>query len=51
MYLKYGLEIAEDVKSFHLQNGGISRFEKFIHWEKEIFNRDINQQQLEKINS
>ena len=46
MYLKYGETIAEEVKSYHLSNGGISRFEKFKYWEKKYFNRELNKNEL-----
>ncbi len=35
MYLPYGKEIAERVKKHHLDNGGISRFEKFKLYHEE----------------
>ena len=35
MYSKYGNDIAKKVKKYHLNNGGVSRFEKFRFWHKE----------------
>ena len=31
----------------HLENGGISRFKKFIHYHKEFLNLNLNERQLE----
>lgn len=33
LYLPYGNEIAEKVRRHHLDNGGMSRFEKFRHYQ------------------
>ena len=47
MYTQYGQEIANQVKRYHLENGGVSRFEKFKYWHKqhlgvEITNAELN---------
>ena len=34
MYLPYGEEIANQVVDYHINHGGVSRFEKFKYWEK-----------------
>ncbi len=39
MYLPYGEKIAEEVVDYHIKNGGVSRYEKFRHWEKKFFNK------------
>lgn len=49
MYIKYDKKIAQDVVNYHLDHGGVSRFEKFKYWEKKYFDRDISKQELEKL--
>ena len=46
MYTKYGQEIANQVKRYHLENGGVSRFEKFRHWHKKHLGIEITNEQL-----
>lgn len=46
MYLKYGQEIANQVKSYHLENGGVSRFEKFKYWHEKHLGIKITKEQL-----
>ena len=49
MYLPYGEKIANDVVSYHINHGGVSRFEKFKYWEKKYFNRDTSKEQIEEL--
>ena len=49
MYLPYGNEIANKVVSYHIQHGGVSRFEKFKHWEKEHFNREASEKRIQEL--
>lgn len=46
MYMSYGDKIAARVVDYHINHGGISRFEKFRYWEKEFFGKDLNDAQL-----
>lgn len=46
LYQSYGSEIVDKVKSYHLLNGGISRFEKFKYFSKVLLNRDISDREL-----
>lgn len=46
MYLPYGKDIAKEVVSYHVSNGGVSRFDKFRYWEKTFFNRDVTEEEL-----
>ena len=41
MYAQHGQEIADQVKKHHLENGGVSRFEKFKHWHKKHLGIEI----------
>lgn len=46
MYSEYGEEIANKVKSYHLLNGGISRFEKFKYYHETLLKQKISQEKL-----
>ena len=46
MYTQYGQEIANQVKKYHLENGGVSRFEKFRYWHKKHLGIEITNEQL-----
>jgi phosphoglycolate phosphatase-like HAD superfamily hydrolase len=46
MYSKYGQEIADKVKRYHLENGGVSRFEKFKYWHQKHLGIKITKKQL-----
>ena len=49
MYLPYGEEIANQVVDYHLKNGGVSRFEKFMYWEKSFFGRDVSEVKIQEL--
>ncbi len=49
LYSNYGIEIVEKVISYHLENGGISRFEKFKYFHKTFLNVDISETELVKL--
>ena len=49
LYLPYGEEIAQIVVNHHLQNGGISRFEKFKIYHQEWLNVQLDNIGMEKI--
>ncbi|MBC30319.1 MAG: hypothetical protein CMH48_05695 [Muricauda sp.] len=46
MYLKHGQEIADQVVKFHIENGGVSRYDKFRHWEKTFFDRNLSETEV-----
>ncbi len=46
MYTKYGQKIANQVKRYHLENGGVSRFEKFKYWHKKHLGVEITNEEL-----
>lgn len=46
LYKSFGLEVEEKVKSYHLLNGGISRYEKFKYFSKYLLNKDISENEL-----
>ena len=49
MYMQYGQEIANQVKKYHLENGGVSRFEKFRYWHKKHLEVEITNAQLNNL--
>lgn len=49
MYSKHGTEIANKVVDYHINNGGVSRYEKFKHWEKEFFDRTLNEEEVSQL--
>ena len=49
MYLPYGKDIADKVVEYHKLHGGVSRYEKFIHFHKEFLNETIDQEKVDKL--
>lgn len=49
MYLPHGDAIAERVVDYHINHGGVSRFEKFRHWEKQFFDKELSEVELEEM--
>ena len=46
LYAKYGKKVQKSVEKYHLENGGISRFEKFKYFHKQFLNIDLNDTQI-----
>ena len=49
LYLPYGKEIAEKAKKHHIENGGISRFEKFKYYHKQFLNVDLDEDEINSL--
>ncbi len=49
MYMPYGDEIANKVVDYHINHGGVSRYEKFRYWEKEFFGKDISEERVQEL--
>lgn len=49
MYLPYGEEIASQVVDYHINNGGVSRYEKFRYWENFFFGKDITEARVQEM--
>jgi len=49
MFASYGKDVQERVKSHHLQNGGMSRFEKFKLYYKEFLGIDIDEKKVQEL--
>jgi len=47
MYLPYGKKVAEKVKQHHIQNGGMSRFEKFKFYNTNFLNKKISEEEIQ----
>ena len=48
MFAPYGEQVAQQAVAYHLANGGMPRFEKFIYYYKELLGMDIDQATLEQ---
>ena len=46
MYLPYGKNIAKKAKQHHIENGGVSRFEKFKVYHKDFLGKTLNNDEL-----
>ena len=46
IYKEYGAKVQEKVVEYHLENGGISRFEKFKYFHKNFLNIEISNEEL-----
>lgn len=46
LYLRYGDDVANKVVVHHLNNGGMSRFEKFRHYHKEFLGEFIDDEKV-----
>lgn len=44
MFRKYGTEVEKRVVEYHLNNGGVSRFDKFRYYYKKILNKPVNEE-------
>ena len=51
MYLTYGEEVANLVRKHHLDNGGMSRFEKFRHYHKIHLNKELTEEEVMELAS
>jgi HAD superfamily hydrolase (TIGR01549 family) len=49
MYQKYGNKISKKVVEYHIENGGISRFEKFRYWHKKYLNKNLSKSELKEL--
>lgn len=49
MYLPYGEEIVNQVLDYHINHGGVSRYDKFRYWEKTFFGKDISEVRVQEM--
>lgn len=49
IYEQRAPHIADEVERFHLENGGMSRFDKFRHWEEQLLARPLTAEGLEAL--
>lgn len=49
IFAQYGEEIRQQVVDYHLQHGGVSRFEKFKYYYRELLNKPVSESELQKL--
>lgn len=49
IYREHGRFVENSVVKYHLENGGISRYEKIKHWHKEYLSIDLTEKELEEL--
>ncbi len=49
MYLPYGEDIAQKAKQHHIENGGVSRFEKFKIYHKEFLGKELDENGVKQL--
>ena len=49
MFRKYGPEAEKRVVEYHLNNGGVSRFDKFRYYYEEILNKPVNEEIIKSL--
>lgn len=51
LYLPFGEDVAEKVVAHHIQNGGVSRFEKFKIYHSQFLGVELNDEQIDEMAS
>lgn len=49
MYQPYGEDIVKEVVRYHLEHGGVSRFEKFKYWHRNLLGQEIDESQIAEL--
>jgi len=49
IYQPYGNEIVRKVRDYHIENGGLSRFEKFKYYEEILLNKKISKNKINNL--
>lgn len=49
LYIPFGKEIANKVSSHHIQNGGMSRYDKFLYYHKHFLNTSLDEKSLNNL--
>ena len=49
LYKQYGSAVVKKVEKYHIENGGISRFEKFKYYHKNFLNIDLNSVEINQM--
>ncbi len=50
LYRDYGEEVVEEVVTYHLNNGGVSRFDKFLFYQTKLLSLPIDTKTMETLN-
>ena len=51
MFRQYGQEVEKKVVEHHLNNGGVSRFDKFRYYYEEILNKPVNEEIIKTLSA
>ena len=51
IYQSYGSEIVEKVKTYHIENGGLSRYKKFEYYEKVLLKKKITNDEVNSLSN
>lgn len=51
IYRSYGSEVVEKVKTYHLENGGLSRYKKFEYYEKVLLKKKITNDEVNSLSN
>jgi len=51
MFRQYGQEVEKKVVEYHVNNGGVSRFDKFRYYYKEILNKPVNEEIIKTLSA
>jgi phosphoglycolate phosphatase-like HAD superfamily hydrolase len=49
MYLKYGVDIADKVLAHHMENGGVSRYDKFKEWHEIFLGKALTKDEIDTL--
>ena len=49
IYKEHGIDIVNKVRKYHLENGGISRYEKFKYWHENYLGIRLNSDQVDNM--
>jgi len=49
LFARYGEQVSNEVMEYHRNNGGVSRYEKFRYYYKNLLNKEINQRIIDRL--
>lgn len=49
LFKEYGEEVVQEVRAYHLDNGGVSRYDKFRYYFRHLLNREITQEIIDTL--
>ncbi len=51
MYRKYGPEVEQQVIKYHLENGGVPRYDKFHYYQEKLLGKKITENEVQALSS